>query len=256
MATPTCSGRMAPGVGRATTVLRPRLCGVCCPRDSTVVCSASSSNSKSSRKASAAQSVSVAEPSAGTQCAGGLPCWAAPAIIFGCTATLLLAFAGRKTQKPPYDPLNTVMKAQDDCQGTEDTVLQQRSQARARMSAHIARAVDLCRRGENIKAQQQLLLALSENDLCRAAPLDGTHSKDEMGDLYRLHIRYTEATPCSGTLHQVSCCNWFGACGFAKHAYHGHACMELPKSCMGAHLPAACTSCAIPEWKNVESDAC
>uniref|UniRef100_A0A7R9V6J7 Uncharacterized protein n=1 Tax=Chlamydomonas euryale TaxID=1486919 RepID=A0A7R9V6J7_9CHLO len=181
-----------------------------------VCCGASSSSSGSSagaggQPASYASLSVAASPGSNTapgahSGASGASCWVASALAVVATAAVSFAIVARRRGAPAADALVPARGSQQDCaEGTspEDCVAQQRALARTRMSAHISRAVDMSRRGENIQAHQELLLALSENDLCRSPIVEGAHSGEEMADLYRLHIRYSDVAPTFGNLLQL-----------------------------------------------------
>ncbi|KAG1657957.1 hypothetical protein FOA52_004728 [Chlamydomonas sp. UWO 241] len=204
-----CPPSAAGSVQRGHTRLAP-------PSFPSVLCaraqpSAPSSACSASRAASGAGASQVAAISASPVCmpgapasSGGIPCWVAPAAIVAATTCISWAIAGSRRSKTAYDPLATVLAAQRDCQGlTADGPSHQRALARTRMSSHIARCIDLNRRGENMKAHSELLLALAENDACRSPSFDGAHTKEERYDLYRLYIRYCDATPSFGVLLQL-----------------------------------------------------
>ncbi len=56
--------------------------------------------------------------------------------------------------------------------------------------------------GEYTKCNLELAKALAENSVCRA-PAVLAHTPEEMANLYRLHIRYTEQPPSFATLLQL-----------------------------------------------------
>jgi hypothetical protein len=53
------------------------------------------------------------------------------------------------------------------------------------------------------RAMVELGRALQENAVCRCPLLDGSHSKAEVEDLYRLHLKNTEVPPNFAVLLQL-----------------------------------------------------
>lgn len=74
--------------------------------------------------------------------------------------------------------------------------------AKARQAAHISAAVGYKKSGEVVKAMLELSKALEDNSICRT-PAVVAHTKDELQDLYRLHLANTEQPPNFATLLQL-----------------------------------------------------
>lgn len=128
-------------------------------------------------------------------------CVGPTALFVGGAAVLAAFLLNIKTSKP------AVREEEDaDARTSRSEVYDprhhQRVLAKARQSTHITSASSYQKSGEFTKAMLELNKALVENSVCRAPALL-SHTKDEMADLYRLHIRYTEQPPSFATLLQL-----------------------------------------------------
>lgn len=85
---------------------------------------------------------------------------------------------------------------------SSDPLHHQRVLAKARQAAHIRNAIAYQKTGELIKAMLELNKALASNSICRT-PAVVTHTKDELVNLYCLHLAHTEQPPHFATLLQL-----------------------------------------------------
>jgi hypothetical protein len=79
----------------------------------------------------------------------------------------------------------------------------QRALASSRQQACIHKAVALQKGGEPVKALTEISKALTDNSICRCPLNDGHHSKEELQDLYKLHLRYGDVPPNYAILLQL-----------------------------------------------------
>eukprot|EP00877_Chromochloris_zofingiensis_P008509 jgi/Chrzof1/3911/Cz13g13040.t1 len=75
--------------------------------------------------------------------------------------------------------------------------------ARTRQALDVQKAVAYMKAGEPARACVELHRALDENGICRSPLLDGHQTKDELMELYKLHIANTEVPPSFATLLQL-----------------------------------------------------
>lgn len=129
------------------------------------------------------------------------PCWIPPLVFFGL-ATLFSAviLKNRKRKAAVTEELDEQLLQPSP---EQDPRSYQRALARSRQAAYVTKAVAFSKAGEPTRAYMELARALAENSVCRAPLLDGHHSKDELFDLYKLHIKYSEVPSNFATLLQL-----------------------------------------------------
>eukprot|EP00775_Hariotina_reticulata_P001916 gene1916-2248_t len=84
-----------------------------------------------------------------------------------------------------------------------DPVAYKRALARTRQAQDVQRAVSYMHAGETARAMTELHRALEENDICRSPLLDGHQTKEELVQMYKLHIQNTEFPPQFAILLQL-----------------------------------------------------
>lgn len=75
--------------------------------------------------------------------------------------------------------------------------------ARSRQCMYVSKAVVHMKAGDPARAMVELGRALHENSTCRSAMLDGRYTKEELMDLYRLHLKNGPVPPSFATLLQL-----------------------------------------------------
>lgn len=129
------------------------------------------------------------------------PCWIPPLIFFGL-ATLFSAVILKNRRRIPS--ATEALEAEEVAPCPEqDPRSYQRALARSRQAAYVTKAMAYSKAGEPARAFMELARALSENSVCRSPLRDGHHTKDELVELYKLHIKYSEVPPNFATLLQM-----------------------------------------------------
>lgn len=75
--------------------------------------------------------------------------------------------------------------------------------ARSRQAVFVQKALALMKGGEPSRALVEVTKALHENCICRSPLNDGHCTREELKDLYRLHIKHTEVPPSFPVLLQL-----------------------------------------------------
>ncbi len=129
------------------------------------------------------------------------PCWIPPLIVVGLATLFSAVILQNRKRKPAVRETDEVMLIPPSPQ--QDPRSYQRALARTRQAAHVTKALAFLKAGEPARAYMELGRALSENSICRSPLLDGHHSKEELVELYKLHLKNTEVPPNFATLLQL-----------------------------------------------------
>ncbi|GIL84731.1 hypothetical protein Vretimale_14477 [Volvox reticuliferus] len=129
------------------------------------------------------------------------PCWIPPLIVFGVATLFSAVILKNRQRKPAVIETDEVLPLPPSPQ--QDPRSYQRALARTRQAAAVAKALAFLKTGEPARAYMELGRALSENSICRSPLLDGHHIKDELVELYKLHLQNAEVPPNFATLLQL-----------------------------------------------------
>lgn len=150
-------------------------------------------------KQHAAQVVAVdpspARPPNTTQWTSTIPIVIAAALSFG--PAYFFKIKAESTRKQQLEPWPEIPRPD------ADPKAYQMALARTRQALDVQKAVSYMKSGEPSRAMVELHRALDENAVCRSPLLDGHQTREELRDLYKLHLLNTAVPHSFATLLQL-----------------------------------------------------
>ncbi|PNH07443.1 hypothetical protein TSOC_006114 [Tetrabaena socialis] len=129
------------------------------------------------------------------------PCWIPPLIVFGLATLFSAVILKNRRRKPAVNETDELLPIPPS--PNQDPRSYQRALARTRQAAAVTKALAFLKTGEPARAYMELGRSLSENSICRSPLLDGHHGKEELVELYKLHLHNAEVPPNFATLLQL-----------------------------------------------------